>query len=291
MQGKIIKGIAGFYYVYADSVIYECKARGSFRNNNIKPLVGDNVELSIVDSENKIGSIDSILPRYTELLRPAVANVDQTLIVFATAAPAPNFNLLDRFLLMMKKQNIPVIICFNKTDLVEKQELEEYMQIYKDSGYLIIGASTYEEHGMDAIRHILDNKTTALAGPSGVGKSSIMNLLNPDANMETGDISRKIERGKHTTRHSEILPIGENTYLVDTPGFSSIYFYDMEPEDLKLYYNEFGIYEPFCRFGGCNHIGEKSCGIKQAVQDGGIHPVRYGNYKLFYEELKDKKRY
>jgi len=144
---------------------------------------------------------------------------------------------------------------------------------------------------MDVILDILKGKTTALAGPSGVGKSSIMNMLNPDANMDTGVISAKIERGKHTTRHSEIIPVDEDTYLVDTPGFSSIYFYDMEPEELKNYYKEFEEYEPYCKFGGCNHIGERDCGIKQAVEDGDIASSRYENYKLFFEELKEKRRY
>jgi ribosome biogenesis GTPase len=144
---------------------------------------------------------------------------------------------------------------------------------------------------MDTLLEILRGKTTTLAGPSGVGKSSIMNMLNPDAHMDIGDISQKIERGKHTTRHSEIIPIEENTYLLDTPGFSSIYFYDMEPEDLKLYYREFDEYEPVCRFGGCNHIGERDCGVKNAVAQGEISSLRYENYKSFFQELKDKKKY
>lgn len=291
MQGKIIKGIAGFYYIHANNSVYECKAKGVFRNQKVKPLVGDDVEISVLDEEKKIGNIDSILPRHSELIRPAVANVDQTLVVFAAASPEPNWNLLDRFLLMMEKQGVPVVICFNKMDLIDSEKFTSYEKIYEKSGYRIISASTYQEHGMDVIMDILDGKTTALAGPSGVGKSSIMNMLNPEANMDTGDISKKIERGKHTTRHSEIIPVGGNTYLVDTPGFSSIYFYDMEPEELKEYYREFEEYEPYCRFGGCNHIGEKDCGIKQAVQEGNISASRYENYKLFFEELKTKRRY
>lgn len=291
MKGKIIKGIAGFYYVYAQNHLYECKAKGIFRNQKVKPLVGDNVEISVLDSEKMLGSIEGILPRTSELIRPAAANVDQALVVFAAASPQPNFNLLDRFLIMMEKQNVPTIICFNKMDLVADTHLKKYKKIYSESGYPVIAASTYEEHGMDTILAALEGKTTALAGPSGVGKSSIMNMLNPQANMDTGDISKKIERGKHTTRHSELIPIGENTYLMDTPGFSSIYFYDIEPEDLKLYYKEFEKFEPYCRFGGCNHIGEKECGIKQAVSNGQIPLLRYENYRLFFEELKEKKRY
>jgi ribosome biogenesis GTPase len=291
MQGKIIKGIAGFYYVYSSGEVYECKAKGSFRNRKVKPLVGDNVSITVLDEENKIGNIEELLPRTSELIRPAVANVDQALVVFAVASPEPNFNLLDRFLIMMEKQQVPTIICFNKLDLVEDSVFLKYCSIYAKSGYSVISASTFEEHGMDTLLEILRGKTTTLAGPSGVGKSSIMNMLNPDAHMDIGDISQKIERGKHTTRHSEIIPIEENTYLLDTPGFSSIYFYDMEPEDLKLYYREFDEYEPICRFGGCNHIGERDCGVKNAVAQGEISSLRYENYKSFFQELKDKKKY
>lgn len=291
MKGKIIKGIAGFYYVYSNGNVYECKAKGSFRNQKVKPLVGDDVNFSVLDEENMLGNIDEILPRTSELIRPAVANVDQALVVFAAATPNPNFNLLDRFLLMMEKQNVSTVICFNKCDLVEEEVFLEYKDIYNRSGYTVIPASTYEEHGIDVLREVLKGKTTTLAGPSGVGKSSIMNMLNPSANMNIGDISRKIERGKHTTRHSEMIPIGEDTYLLDTPGFSSIYFYDLESEDLKQYYKEFEPFEPECRFGGCNHIGERDCGVKRAVENGQIPISRYENYKMFFEELKDKKKY
>jgi ribosome biogenesis GTPase len=291
MQGKIIKGIAGFYYVYSDGQVYECKAKGSFRNRKVKPLVGDNVSITVLDEEKKVGNIEELLPRTSELIRPAVANVDQALVVFAVASPEPNFNLLDRFLIMMEKQRVPTIICFNKLDLVEDAVFLKYCSIYEKSGYSVISASTFEEHGMDTLLDVLRGKTTTLAGPSGVGKSSIMNMLNPDAHMDIGDISQKIERGKHTTRHSEIIPIEENTYLLDTPGFSSIYFYDMEPEDLKLYYREFDEYEPVCRFGGCNHIGERDCGVKSAVNQGEISSLRYENYKSFFQELKDQKKY
>ncbi len=291
MKGKIIKGIAGFYYVYANGNTYECKAKGKFRNQKVKPLVGDDVDITVLNEEEHLGNIERILPRHSELIRPAVANVDQTLVVFAAASPNPNFNLLDRFLIMMEQQKVPTVICFNKMDLITQDVMKEYWKIYCNSGCRVLEASTYEEHGMDVIREVLAGKTTALAGPSGVGKSSIMNMLNPDANMDTGAISTKIQRGKHTTRHSEILPIGEETYLMDTPGFSSIYFYDVEAEDLKKYYREFDAYEPYCRFAGCNHIGEKECGVKQAVEDGRIARSRYDNYCLFFKEMKDKRKY
>lgn len=291
MQGKIIKGIAGFYYIHDGYNTYECKAKGAFRNQKIKPLVGDDVEFTVIDETNLKGNIEKILPRRAQLIRPAVANVDQALVVFAALSPVPNFNLLDRFLLMMEKQEVPVIICFNKIDLANQDLMDEYQKIYEQSGYHVMFVSTYEENGLEQLQEVLNHKTTALAGPSGVGKSSIMNFLNPSASMETGEISKKIERGKHTTRHSEILPIGEFTYLVDTPGFSSIYFFDMEPEELKNYYRDFIEYEPYCRFGGCNHIGEKECGVKSAVSKGHLSNSRYENYKLFFEELKDQKKY
>ena len=291
MQGKIIKGIAGFYYIHDGKDVYECKAKGAFRNQNIKPLVGDNVEFTILDADNKIGNIEKILARSSQLIRPGVANVDQALVVFASLFPAQNFNLLDRFLLMMEKQNVPVIICFNKTDLADDTLLCEYKKIYENSGYSVIFISTLTTQGIQTLDEVLHNKTTVLAGPSGVGKSSIMNMLTKEAYMETGEISKKIERGKHTTRHSEILPIGEKTYLVDTPGFSSIYFFDMEPEELKDYYKEFMDYEPQCRFGGCNHIGETDCGVKTAVSQGKIAASRYDNYKLFFDELKNQKKF
>lgn len=291
MKGKIIKGIAGFYYVYANGNTYECKAKGKFRNEKRKPLVGDDVEISVLNQQKLSGNVERIFPRQSELIRPAAANVEQAMMVFAAASPEPNWNLLDRFLITMERQQVPVVICFNKTDLVTEDTMEYYRKIYSKSGCPVLFASTYENYGMDEIRQVLDGKTTVLAGPSGVGKSSIMNKLNPDANMDTGDISKKIQRGKHTTRHSELLPIGEDTYLMDTPGFSSIYFYDMEPEMLKQYYREFDVYEPYCKFGGCNHIGERECGVKRAVEEGEIAQSRYENYCMFFEELKDKRKY
>ncbi len=291
MQGKIIKGIAGFYYVYAGGTVYECKAKGVFRNRRIKPLVGDNVEITVIDREKAAGHIEEILPRRCALVRPAVANVDQAVIVFAAASPEPNLNLLDRFLVMMERQEVPVVICLNKTDLVHPDRLGRLAEIYSLSGCPMIVTSTCTEHGLDRLREQLRGKTTALAGPSGVGKSSIMNCLNPEANMEVGDISRKIERGKHTTRHSEMFPIGGDGFVLDTPGFGSIELYDMEAEELKRYYREFERYEPQCRFQGCNHVGETECGVREAVREGWIPSERYENYRLFFQELKERKRY
>lgn len=290
LTGRIIKGIGGFYYVYSEGVIFECRAKGIFRKLNIKPLVGDDVEMRVVDPDSREGNIERILDRKSELIRPAVANVDQALIVFAMKSPSPNFNLLDRFLIMMKKQNTPTIVCFNKSDLADSLVCDDYKGIYEAAGYRVIFSSTKVNDGLDSLRDVLEGHTTTLAGPSGVGKSSIMNMLNPDANMDTGEISKKIERGKHTTRHSELIPIYKDTYLFDTPGFSNIALYDIESEQLKEYYKEFEEFEPYCRFGGCNHIGEKECGVIDAVAEGKLSRERYDNYKLFFEELKDKEK-
>ena len=290
MQGKIIKGIAGFYYVQTKDGIYECKAKGSFRNRKLKPFVGDNVEITVLDKENKKGNMEEILERKNFLIRPAVANVDQTLVIFAAAKPDPNLNLLDRFLIMMEQKDVPVILVFNKSDVAESAKLEEYAGIYENCGYQVLRVSALQEEGISEIKEILKGKTSTVAGPSGVGKSSIINLLQSDIHMETGNISEKIERGKHTTRHSELISIAEDTYIFDTPGFSSLYVTDMEKEELKNYFPEFEQYEDECKFLGCVHVNEPVCGVKEALKNGKISQSRYENYKLLYEELKENEK-
>ena len=183
------------------------------------------------------------------------------------------------------------MVCFNKQDMVDVEELQLLKNTYESAGYPVLFTSAAKEEGITAIRELLKGKTTTVAGPSGVGKSSLINLLSPEAEMETGDISRKIERGKHTTRHSELFTLDEDTFICDTPGFSSIYLPDMEKEELGIYFPEIAEYEPFCRFQGCAHIHEPGCGVKEALEEKKISPIRYDNYKLLYEELKDKRRY
>jgi ribosome biogenesis GTPase len=294
MQGKIIKGIAGFYYVHVpNNGIYECKAKGIFRKENIKPLVGDNVEIEVTDPKDFEGNIMEILPRKSALIRPAVANIDQALLIFAISKPTPNYNLLDRFLIMMRQQGLECIICFNKNDISDDDTRTQIEKIYENSGCKVMFASALENDGIDELMSLLQGKTTAVAGPSGVGKSSIVNRLQSDIEMETGAISEKIDRGKHTTRHSELITISDNTYIMDTPGFSSLSLFDMEKEELKEYYPEFAPYEDKCKFLTCVHIHEPVCGVRAAVDEGRISKVRYNNYVDLYEELKEleKRKY
>lgn len=292
MTGKIAKGIAGFYYVYdPDGNLYECKARGGFRKEGIKPLVGDNVSFCVLDEEKKLGTIEEILPRKNELLRPAAANLDQVLIVFAAAKPSPAFELLDRFLVRMQLEGIPVIIGFNKAELVSEEQLALYEQVYRPAGYPMFFFSVKNEIGMERLKEALQGKTTALAGPSGVGKSSLINYFCPNAEMETGDISRKIERGRHTTRHAEVFSANETTYVMDTPGFSTLYLNEILASDLWTYFPEMKEAEKNCRFTGCSHMEEPDCGIKIAVKEQRIASQRYESYRQLYKELADVKRY
>lgn len=292
MQGKIIRGIAGFYYVHVPEIgILECKAKGIFRKNKLKPLVGDFVEVSILDEENKKGNIDEVLERKNELIRPAVANIDQALVIFAIKKPEPNLNLLDRFLIMMEQKDIPCVLVFNKSDLATEEEKEILRVIYQNSGCKILFISAKQNQGIEEIRNVLEGKTSTVAGPSGVGKSSLINQLQSGISMETGSISEKIERGKHTTRHTEFIPIGDDTFIMDTPGFSSLAVFDIEKEELEQFYPEFDDYRNTCRFNGCSHTHEPGCSVKEAIEAEKISKERYENYKLIYEELKNRKKY
>lgn len=292
MIGKIMKGIAGFYYVgVVESGVYECKAKGIFRKDKIKPLVGDDVEIEVLNEEEKLGNIVKILPRRSELIRPAVANIDQALVIFAAREPKPNLSLLDRFLVIMEKQDVPVIICFNKQDLCDDEEVGRLKEIYEACGYPVVLASAKQGEGIEEIKSRLRGKTTTVAGPSGVGKSSLTNLLQNEVQMETGEISKKLGRGRHTTRHSQIIQIEEDTWLYDTPGFTSFYVEEIEKEELRFYFREFFKYEGTCRFQGCTHTHEPGCMVKNALEEGKISKERYENYLELYGELKEKRRY
>lgn len=291
--GKITKGIAGFYYVFEETEgrLYECKAKGIFRKQKIKPLVGDNVEFEIVDEAESKGNIFDILPRKNFLIRPAVSNVDQAFVIFSVVQPVPNRSLLDRFLIQMDREKIPAVLCFTKKDLATEAEIQETAAPYEKSGCTVMFTSAKRKEGIQEVLEKLQGKTTVVAGPSGVGKSSLINLLQTDVNMETGVISKKIERGKHTTRHSQLIPVNPGAFIMDTPGFTSFSLQDMEKEELRFCFPEIKDLEGECRFQGCVHIKEPDCAVKRAVEEKRIHESRYKSYLEIYEELKDKKKY
>lgn len=294
MTGRIIKGIAGFYYVYAEekSCVFECKAKGVFRNKKIKPLVGDRVELSVVDEENRKGNIDRILDRTNELVRPACANIDQAMIIFATVQPEPNFNVLDKFLVMMEVQQVPAIVCFNKIDQADEELLETYRKRYEKADCQLIFTCAKQEKGLAKVMELLRGKTTILAGPSGVGKSTMTNAILPGDTeiMETGGIS-KIGRGKNTTRHSQLFYVEEGTFIMDTPGFTSFDLPEMEKEDLRFYFPEFEEYEGGCKYHGCVHVHEPGCVVKAALEEGKFSKERYDSYLQLYGELAARRKY
>ena len=287
MRGRIIKAVAGFYYTYAeDGEIYACKAKGIFRKEGIKPLVGDEVEMKVTDTKDMEGNVEAIHDRKNSLVRPAVANVDQVFVVFAVADPDPSLLLLDRFLVRMHRYRLPVVICFTKADLAP-EKAEELCRIYRGSECRLIVASSRTGQGMQEIRSCLSGKTSVTAGPSGVGKSTIANALQREIQMETGEISRKLGRGRHTTRHVQLVPVSADTFLVDTPGFTSLYLPQMEEEELKDCFPEFYPYEGKCRFLGCRHVNEPDCAVRRAVESGQIEKERYDGYVMLQEELKE----
>ena len=293
ITGKIIKGIAGFYYVHdGRDTVYECKAKGAFRSEGIKPLPGDIAELDVTDAETHTGNIVRLLPRKNSLIRPASANVDSALLVFSVKDPLPSFNLIDRLLIGYDRLGIPASVAFSKTDLDGDESLcREYLDIYRDSGVRVAFFSTRQERGIDELLDLLDGHTTVITGPSGAGKSSLINRLAPGAGMEVGELSRKLGRGRNTTRHTELFCIGENTFILDTPGFTSYQLDGADKDSLKYYYREFDAYRGKCRFDDCVHIGETSCAVKDAVSEGRISRVRYDNYRLIYGELDAARKY
>ena len=292
-KGKIIKSIAGFYEVHTGENIYRCRARGVFRALGVKPLVGDDVEIEVTDTVSvpMEGNVIRLLPRKNELVRPNVANVDQALLIFAITHPAPSYNMLDRFLITMSKRDLPAVLCFNKQDLATEEEIRELRETYEACGCIVLFVSVLSPDTLTQLKEILRGKTTVLTGPSGVGKSTLINTICPGARMETGELSRKISRGRNTTRHVELLAGEEETFLVDTPGFTSLYLMDIKAEELRYYYPEFSEYEGKCRFDGCVHRKEPGCAVRKALEEGKISRIRYGNYCELFDELKNRKEY
>lgn len=289
-EGRIIKALSGFYYVKtAENKIYQCRGRGVFRNQNITPLVGDDV---IFEYDNpKEGYIMEIKPRSNELQRPPIANITQAIIM--TSAKEPNFNqtLLDQFLVLIEAKRIRAVLFISKIDLLSEEELEtikNYKSKYEDIGYTVELVSTNTEDTHQHLEKYLSNEVTVIAGQSGVGKSSILNLLDGTLGLKTGEISDSLGRGKHTTRHVELLNVF-NGLVADTPGFSSLDFSEIELEDLSSYFPEFRERMHACKFRGCLHLKEPKCAVKAALEDGEIAESRYKNYVKFLEEIKNRK--
>ncbi len=283
-EGIIIKGVGGIYTVKCKYDMFFCKPRGLFRKSGIKPLPGDYVKFDITDEKDKEGYLLEILPRKNTLIRPAVANVDIAFLVVSVKNPEPDLILVDKLLCIFKQKEIETILCVNKMDLDKVDFLEQY----EKAGCKIITMEAKNNKGVDKINEYIKDNVCIFAGQSGVGKSTILNAFLGDMVMETGAISEKINRGKHTTRHAQFIEY-LGGFIVDTPGFSSLYADLLEPDDIKNLYTEFNEYDGNCRFSECIHINEPNCAVKEAVKKGVISEERYERYVKIYTQAKDAK--
>lgn len=289
-QGQIRKALSGYYYVYDGQQLIQCRGRGVFRNRGESPLVGDMVEYTM-ETEGSDGTIQKILARQNELVRPPIANIDQGILVFSVKEPNFNTILLDRFLVVLESFHVHPIICLTKMDLLdpeERKELQQYIEDYQSMGYTVLQTYKDEEELVGRLQPILKGKTTVLAGQSGVGKSTLLNTLIPDLNLKTGIISQSLGRGKHTTRHVELIEVCDGL-LADTPGFSSFDFDEIEKEELGACFPEMAKIADDCKFRGCLHLKEPKCAVKAAVEAGDIRDYRYKHYEQFMQEIMDRK--
>lgn len=284
MQGQLKKALSGFYYIQHEGNLYQTRARGNFRKRKVKPLVGDFVEFESTSLTD--GYLLEIFPRKNELVRPPVANVDQVIVVASLVEPDFSYHLLDRFLVSLEQKQIEPVIYLSKVDLLgDTTLLEEIKATYRLAGYrVIIG----DEDGLNQVKALLKNRLTVLAGQSGAGKSTLLNQLVPGLALETGEISEALNRGKHTTRHVELIDVAKGL-VADTPGFSSIDFFDLEVTDLPKMFPEFVVLQDACRFRECSHTHEPDCAVKEALAEGKIAQIRYDNYLLFLQELKNQR--
>lgn len=288
IQGKIFKGIGGFYYVKSGDSIYECRARGRFRKDGITPLVGDDVSC-LIDKASNTGMISNIIPRTNFLIRPPVANVTQIAIVVSVTNPKPNLKTVDKLISSAIYANIKPLICINKIDL---QNGEKLFEIYSKIGFDTIYISAESRENIDMLIEKLSGEVTVFAGNSGVGKSSLLNCILKDANLETGTISSKIERGRHTTRHSELIPLDNSGgYIIDTPGFSSFSVSGFNEHELYKLFPEFIEIADNCRFADCSHTVEKGCAVLEAIESGEISRTRHDSYVEQYKEILDSKTF
>lgn len=289
MQGLIIENISNLYKIEAeDKQIYEATARGKFKKNEISPVVGDNVEIEVLDKRNKKAVIEKIMPRKVYIKRPKVANITQIILVVSSKDPKPDLIMLDKQLAFAEFLGVEAVIVLNKTDLDIKKQFEKIKEIYEKIGYKVIETEAKNNVGIDTLKEQLKNNINAFSGNSGVGKSTLINAIFNDNMTEEGEISKKNKRGKNTTTSIKLYKIDENTYIADTPGFSTFDISEIESKDLAMYFKEFEQYIPECEFVGCTHIKEQSCGIKKAVKEGKIEQERYNRFCKIYEELKQK---
>lgn len=288
-QGKIIKALSGFYYVFGEEGTVQCRGRGVFRKNKITPLVGDEV---VYQAENKTdGYIMEVKDRKNELVRPPIANVDQAILVFSAVEPEFSTTLLDRFLVLVEYNHIQPLICITKVDLMKEgfSRLEQYAVEYRKAGYEVIFTSSETAEGLEELSPYLEGKISVFAGQSGVGKSSLLNALRPELDLKTSDISQHLGRGRHTTRHVELIKIGDNGLVADTPGFSSLEFTEIDPPELTYCFPEIARLSEDCKFRECLHVSEPKCAVKAAVEAEELPPYRYKHYKDFLQEIKDRK--
>lgn len=289
LEGTVVKAYGGHYYVVVGEEVYDCSLRGRFRFEQERVMVGDRVALRPLTPGQ--GVIEKLYPRQTALVRPPVANVDRALVVFAVKDPDPSTLLLDKILVQAEYAGVEPLVCFNKIDL-GTEEVEEIIRAYRQAGYPVVCTSVTEGTGLEELRALLRGHITVLAGPSGAGKSSILNALIPGLNLKTGEVSRKLGRGRHTTRHVELLFLPGGGLVADTPGFSSLYLPDLKREELGSFFRDFFNYRVGCRFTGCLHYQEPDCAVKKAVKEGKIAAFRYENYlQMLQDVIEQERRY
>lgn len=293
MRGKIIRALSGFYYVKCDESrkVYECKGRGILRKENIVPVVGDDVIISITDEKLQKGMLEEILDRKNLLIRPPISNVTKAILVFAVKTPDPNLSLIDRFIVLAEKEGLEIVICFNKIDLQDESSYLDKLSVYKRAGYKVIPVSAEKDLGIKELKKELNGHVTVVAGPSGAGKSSLINRIDSSLELKTSDISQKSGRGKHTTRYAQLIEIGENSLIADTPGFSSLTLDMLEDNELKEYFIEFHEFDHDCKFGfKCIHENEPGCMVKKAVEENNLPLERYESYLQLLGEIRDSKK-
>ena len=298
MKGIIIKGIGGFYYVKTEEALYECTGRGIFKRMGIKLQVGDRVTISEKELSKEArdrgilheGVIEEVMERKNSFIRPPIVNVDTFAVTFAAKDPEPNFTLIDKFLVMAEMNHVEAVIVMNKCDLCDEETLRNYEEVYSGL-YPVIRVSGKENIGLEELERSILGKTVAFAGPSGVGKSTLINELIPDAEMETGEVSKKTSRGRHTTRHVEIFEAKGGGLVYDTPGFTSFDILEADEDELQDYYPDIAIFKGKCFYDNCRHLKEPDCAVKAAVKAGMISRIRYRSYKTNMEEIKEKRKY